>query len=217
MSESMTVIAERFVRQGWVEVEGAIDAAYCEARVQHGFERLGITEADPSTWPTGWHNLPPVEAPGIEEIAPRAAAVLYELVGGKEAITFAGIPDNLIFNFPDPTTEWWPPHAWTSPGAGYHKDGDWFRHFLDSPEQGILGIIFWRDVTERQGPTYLATDSVGPVAALPRRPPRGHRSRSPPVYAMARRMPGLPAPYRSPGNHRVRASVHAPLGVSQRN
>src|SRR6476646_5366353 len=161
MSESMTVIAERFVRQGWVEVEGAIDPAYCEARVQHGFERLGITEADPSTWPVGWHNLPPVEAPGIEEIAPRAAAALYELVGGKEAITFAGIPDNLIFNFPDPTAKWWPPGAWWAPGAGYHKDGDWFRHFLDSPEQGILGIIFWRDVSERQGPTYLAVDSIG--------------------------------------------------------
>ena len=138
MSESMTVIAERFVRQGWVEVEGAIDAAYCEARVQHGFERLGMT-ATPSTWPTGWHNTAPTDAPPIDRVAPRAADVLHDLVGGPDAISFAGIPDNLIFNFPDPDDEWWPAHRWDAPGAGYHKDGDWFRHFLDSPEQAILG------------------------------------------------------------------------------
>jgi hypothetical protein len=104
---------------------------------------------------------------------PRAADVLHELVGGPEAISFAGLPDNLILNFPDPGAEWWPAHRWDAPGAGYHKDGDWFRHFLDSPEQGILGVIFWRDVSERQGPTYLATDSVGPVARFLRDHPEG--------------------------------------------
>jgi hypothetical protein len=83
------------------------------------------------------------------------------------------VPDNLIFNFPSSDAAWWPPDRWDAPGAGYHKDGDWFRHFLDSPEQGILGIIFWRDVSERQGPTYLATDSVGPVARYLRDHPEG--------------------------------------------
>jgi len=116
---------------------------------------------------------PPTGAPTIDDVAPRAADVLHELVGGPEAISFAGLPDNLIFNFPDPGAEWWPAHRWDAPGAGYHKDGDWFRHFLDSPEQGILGVIFWRDVSERQGPTYLATDSVGPVARFLRDHPEG--------------------------------------------
>jgi hypothetical protein len=81
-------------------------------------------------------------------------------------LAFGDLPDNLIVNFPDPAATWWAPDEWEAPGAGWHKDGDWFRHFLDSPEQGILGIVFWRDVTERQGPTYVVADSVAPVARL---------------------------------------------------
>jgi hypothetical protein len=76
-------------------------------------------------------------------------------------------------NFPDPDATWWSPAQWDAPGAGWHKDGDWFRHFLDSPEQGMLGIIFWRDVTERQGPTYVVADSIGPVARLLAAHPEG--------------------------------------------
>lgn len=30
----------------------------------------------------------------------------------------------------------------------------------------MLGIIFWRDVTERQGPTYLLSDSIPAVTRL---------------------------------------------------
>jgi hypothetical protein len=166
-------LVEEFLRNGWVEVPDALDPDYCEERVRAVLAVMGVDEADRSTWPVGWHATAPTEAPPVEAVAPRAADVLHELVGGRTAISFAGIPDNLIFNFPDPTAEWWPPEQWSAEGAGYHKDGDWFRHFLDSPEQGILGIILWRDVTERQGPTYLATDSIGPVARFLRDHPEG--------------------------------------------
>jgi Phytanoyl-CoA dioxygenase (PhyH) len=164
---------DEFVRDGMVVVEGALDRGFCEAVVGGRLADIGVDEADRDTWPTGWHNLPATTVYPLDEVAPVAATVLHELVGGKDALVFDGLPDNLIVNFPDPDTPWWPPQEPETPGAGWHKDGDWFRHFLDSPEQGILGIVFWRDVTERQGATYVVADSIGPIARLLAEHPEG--------------------------------------------
>jgi hypothetical protein len=98
-------------------------------------------------------------------VAPRAAEVLSGLVGAG-TVQFSGVQDNLIVNLPDADTPWFGPSDWWGDAAGWHKDGDWFRHFLDSPEQALLVVVFWRDVVERQGATYVAIDSIGPVARL---------------------------------------------------
>jgi hypothetical protein len=153
-----------FVRDGMVVVENALDPGFCEQVIAQRLAEIGVEEADRTTWRTGWHNLAATTTYPLAEVAPRAAEVLDALVGGRDALAFGDLPDNLIVNFPDPHATWWSPDEWDAAGAGWHKDGDWFRHFLDSPEQGILGIVFWRDVTERQGPTFVIADSIAPVA-----------------------------------------------------
>ena len=45
-----------------------------------------------------------------------------------------------------------------------HKDGGHFRHFLDSPEQGLLTLLLWSDMLPKSGGTFCALDSVGVVA-----------------------------------------------------
>jgi len=147
-------------------IAGALEPSFCEAVIADRLAGIGVDERDRSTWLDGWHNLPVTTTYPIRDVAPLAAAALDELVGGLEACTFADIPDNLIVNFPEPQAAWWSPDEWEAPGAGWHKDGDWFRHFLDSPEQGLLMIVFWRDVVARQGATYVVGDSVAPVARL---------------------------------------------------
>ena len=47
---------------------------------------------------------------------------------------------------------------------GWHKDGWHFRHFLDSPDQGLLGIPLMTDVLPEGGGTFIAADSVPVVA-----------------------------------------------------
>lgn len=158
--------AADFVRDGMVAVQDALDPAFCEHVIAHRLSGIAVDEADRSTWLTGRHNLPATTVYPLDEIAPAAAGVLHELVGGRDALMFGDLPDNLIINFPDPGATWWAPEQWDAAGAGWHKDGDWFRHFLDSPEQGILGIVFWRDVTADQGATYIVADSIAPVARL---------------------------------------------------
>jgi len=164
---------DEFLQTGMAVVENALDRDFCEQVVTESLARIGVEEGDPATWRRGWHNLPATKVYQLEEVAPLAADALFELVGPPEGLKFYGLPDNLIINFPDPDAEWWPPAAKDAHLTGWHKDGDWFRHFLDSPEQGMLGIIFWRDVKENQGATYVLADSIEPIARILAAHPEG--------------------------------------------
>ena len=56
---------------------------------------------------------------------------------------------------------------WQSPSAaagGWHKDGSYFRHFLDSREQALLPIVMWSDMRHQGGATFIAPDSVRIIA-----------------------------------------------------
>ena len=66
------------------------------------------------------------------------------------------------------------PFETASPASpGWHKDGWHFRHFLDSPEQGLLGIPLMTDVLPQGGATFIAAGSVGPVARYLAQRPEG--------------------------------------------
>lgn len=168
----MTDSFRTLLDDGFVRVAGALDPGFCSAVVEEAFESAGVDEARPETWPAGALHLPVVRNWRIESVAPAAHAVLTELVGPPERVAFAGIQDNLIVNHPDPAAAAFAPSDW-SVGGGWHKDGDWFRHFLDSPEQAVLVIVFWRDVTEAQGPTHVAVDSIAPIASALAEQPEG--------------------------------------------
>jgi hypothetical protein len=156
------VYVEQLVHDGYVVLEDAIDADFCEDVVARTFSREGWD--DPGTWPVGPVHLPATTAFPLSAVAPAAVEMLTHLVGGVGACRFSDVPDNLIVNFPDPSARPRPVAERAREPQGWHKDGDWFRHYLDSPEQGLLGIILWRDVTEDMGPTCVASDSVGRVA-----------------------------------------------------
>src|ERR671932_822856 len=64
-----------------------------------------------------------------------------------------------------------PPGGAARPGAeapgpppGWQKTGDFFRHYLDSPEQGLLTLVLWTDMLHQGGGTFIAPDSVPVVA-----------------------------------------------------
>ena len=59
-----------------------------------------------------------------------------------------GWSDGFIINFGLGADQpWQPPSPEVS---GWHKDGDFFRHFLDSPEQGLLTIVVWSDIYPKE-------------------------------------------------------------------
>jgi hypothetical protein len=154
---------EHFVQHGFVKLEGALDRAFASRWVARTWQRIGYDPQDASTWREARVHFPITATAPVSEIAPRAYAAICQLCGGAERIRQpVEWTDGFIANYGvGKDGPWAPPSPQL---GGWHKDGDSFRHFLDSPEQGLLTIALWDDVHHRGGPTYLACDSIGHIA-----------------------------------------------------
>lgn len=168
---------EHFIAHGFVKIPQALDAGVIHRAVDLMWTRLGYDPADPSTWTADKIHMPSHEHYVVKDVAPRAYAAICQLCGGAERIQTPVWGDGFIANFHFGDSQ-----AWVPPGPqaeGWHKDGDFFRHFLDSPEQALLTIVLWSDVHPRGGATFLAADSVGPVARYLAAHPEGVNPLSP--------------------------------------
>ncbi len=160
-----TAEVEHFVTYGFVHIPKAIDPEFCRTQAALAFRRLGYDPADSETWHADKIHMPSMHTWPVREIAPRAWGAMIDLVGGADRIanpedTRWG--DGFILNFSFGADEpWSPPRA---EHEGWHKDGDFFYHFLDSPEQGLLCAVYWSDVAHQGGGTYIIADSVPAVA-----------------------------------------------------
>lgn len=159
---------EQFLTRGFVRVRGCFSREMASAAARRACERLFCSIDDPATWPSGCMRPPQSQRMDFEVIAPKAWQAACELIGGAErAVLPCTWSDSLIVNFGrQPELEWQPASPAPHPFHNWHKDGDFFRHFLDSPEQGLLVIGLFSDIAPRGGATYLACDSVGHVARL---------------------------------------------------
>lgn len=154
---------EHFIRKGYVKIKGAFPRSVAEQWSRDCFDRLGYDMNDRSTWIEQRIHMGGDKRVPVKEFAPRVYDAICDLVGGEERL---GQPcewsDHFIVNLGIRADEPWQPAGPDTPG--WHKDGDFFRHFLDSPEQGLLVFVNWTDVVHHGGPTYISTDSVPVVA-----------------------------------------------------
>ena len=89
---------------------------------------------------------------------------MQDLLGGEERIdeTRSTWGDGFIMNLGTPELE-------TANNIdprdldNWHVDGDFFVHFLDSPEQALLVIPLFSDIKPRGGGTYICPDGVDMV------------------------------------------------------
>ena len=121
------------------------------------------------------YGLPP-ESPRLQEVAPRALGAQLDCVGGwdrvkdPEQIT---LPDSLAVNLCSDDSNLGE-DGWRSTRApGWHKDGWQYRHFLDSPQQGLLLGYMYSDILPGSGGTQMCVDSIGVVARLLAQHPEG--------------------------------------------
>ena len=128
-------------------------------------------QTTPDTWEKPIVHMPASQHLPMSELAPRAWAAACELLGGEDRVRPCAWGDSFIVNFSLGADRAWQPPSADAPG--WHVDGDFFRHFLDSPEQGLLTIVFWSDVAHEGGGTFAAPDSVGPIARFLASRPKG--------------------------------------------
>jgi hypothetical protein len=166
---------ENFLAHGFVHLTNCFDTApgsVAHRWVQESWLRNGISPADRSTWPNDKIHMPNSESLPVRDFSPKAFAAICELCGGEDQV--------------DPTQTWGNgfianyglgrDKAWIAPSpevGGWHVDGDWFWHFLDGPEQGLLIVVLFSDIHPKGGGTFIACDSVPLIARFLAEHPEG--------------------------------------------
>ena len=169
---------QSFLDNGYLVVKDCVDPGLAERWIDEGYRRLGYDKNDPSTfakeiiWMDHKNELP------IKDVSPKAWGALMDVIGGEDRVqdqvlylpqsghfTFINSfnwSDAFIVNFRRGADE-----PWQEPGPqlkGWHKDGSYFRHFIDSAEQALLTIVCWSDMRHQGGATLVSPDSVRVVA-----------------------------------------------------
>ena len=165
---------DHFLQYGYVILHDCFPRELAEAWTSHAYTRLGYRADDPSTWKVTRVHMPSVQRFDFQTFAPKAWGAACELLGGEERVRQpCVVSDGFIINFRLGAGRAWRPPA--PDAAAWHKDGDYFRHFLDSPDIGLMTLMLWSDIEPKGGGTFLARDSVPVVARYLAARPEGVR------------------------------------------
>lgn len=162
IQELSDVEIEHFLSHGFVVVDDCFSREVAREWADKALARLGSIQDDAPTWRVERIHLPSMMEVRIAEFSPKLWRAICDLLGGNERVQDGLMWDSFIINFSEGASR-----AWEEPSSsvrGWHKDGDHFRHFLDSPEQGLQLLAVWRDIQPRGGGTFVACDSVPVVA-----------------------------------------------------
>ena len=122
---------EHFLERGHVVLHDCFSRDFAEDWTRSAFRRLGYDPSDPETWTQEIVHMPSAQRVPMPEIAPKAWRAACQLLGGGDRVAPCTWGDSMIVNFKKGADQPWQPPSPTS--GGWHKDGDFFRHFLDSP------------------------------------------------------------------------------------
>ncbi len=163
----------RFLFDGYLLLKACIsDETVAQWAVSGNARAAAQMKNMPAHLSPGRFRIPATRGIPLEILSPRAWNVCCGLLGGKSRIQSATVWDSMVVSIGNPEMigQWQPP---SPERKGWHKDGNTFRHFLDSPEQGLVLLVFWTDVGPKGGGTFIALDSVSIVAELLARTPEG--------------------------------------------
>ncbi|KAK2758680.1 hypothetical protein FQN54_003370 [Arachnomyces sp. PD_36] len=173
---------EHFLQNGYVHLTGCFSREQAAEWTRDLWTRLGYSPTDKSTWTQERINMPSHRTVDVQQFAPTAWKAICQLLGGEERVSASSSrwTDGLIVNLGDPSGD----NAWVQPRdlKGWHVDGDFFMHYLDSPEQALLVIPLFSDIKEKAGGTMISPDGIEliakhlyehPEGVSPRMTPRG--------------------------------------------
>lgn len=154
---------EHFVARGFVVLHDCFSREIADQWIEESFQTVGLQRHEPATWAVDRITTPGNREMELREFSPKAWQATCELLGGEQ---FVEQPckwgNSFIVNLRAGADK-----SWQGPSASsdnWHNDGDWFRHHLDSPEQGLLTFVLWSDIEPRGGGTFIAPDSIGVIA-----------------------------------------------------
>lgn len=168
---------QSFLDNGYLIVHDAVDIGIANRWIDDAYDRLGYSKTDPNTWKKDIIWMDHKNQMLVPQLAPKAWDAVLDVVGGEDRLErqVMGIEsghfttinsfiwsDAFIVNFHKGADQPWQPPS--SNVGGWHKDGTYFKHFLDSREQSLLTIVLWSDMLHQGGGTFIAPDSVRLIA-----------------------------------------------------
>ncbi|KKA23677.1 Uncharacterized protein T310_2268 [Rasamsonia emersonii CBS 393.64] len=162
-----------WLEHGFLKIPKCFSREAAEAFTSSIWVRLGASPTDKSTWPTEKLNMPGHVTVSVKEFAPKAYATMCELVGGEDRIAdwCKEWKDGFIVNLGKPEYKPDDPLDYRTLD-NWHNDGDWFVHFLDSPEQALLVIPLFTDIMPKGGVRPSRRRNAIPRTARHTRHPR---------------------------------------------
>lgn len=136
----------QFLEHGFVKIEKCFTKAQAEDFTADMWVRLGMSPTDKATWTEERTNMPWHRKLVVSEFAPKAWAGICQLVGGPDRISEGYWGDGFIVNLGKPEYKADDDLDLRNDIWGWHNDGDFFVHFLDSPQQALLVIPLWSDI-----------------------------------------------------------------------
>ncbi|KAI1180106.1 hypothetical protein F4777DRAFT_360982 [Nemania sp. FL0916] len=169
MTSPATALTEEqkafFLKNGWLKLEGCFTQEQADEVCEGVWTRLGMSPTDKSTWSRERTNMPHHRTFDVAKFAPKAWSAICELCGGEERIAPESREwrDSLIVNLGTPEGEG---KSGVAPRElpGWHVDGDFFVHYLDSPEQALLVTPLFTDIVAQGGGTVICPPGVDMVA-----------------------------------------------------
>lgn len=153
-----------FLENGWIKLSNCFTRKQAADLQSNLWTRLGMDPNDKSTWHTERTNMPSFNDFSVADFAPKAWGGICSLLGGSARIDPGASQwrDGFIVNLgtPEGHGKVVKPQELT----GWHVDGDFFVHYLDSPEQGLLVIPLWTDIQAGGGGTYICPAAIETVA-----------------------------------------------------
>ena len=163
---------ESFVETGFCTLHGAFSGQQASAAAdcvwQRMEEKAGIRRSDPTTWPQSYDIGEQLTTPEVLAcFNDNVAAAVEQLVGpgrwyGDRRWGFWPVNFSYGANVP-----------YSYPVTGWHIDGNWFRHTVDCPKQGLLIVGLFTDIRPRWGGTVLALGSHKRTARVLAKHPDG--------------------------------------------
>ena len=159
-AHTTVVDVDRFIRDGYVAIRGAVDAqttAACRELIWVSLARRGVRRDDPATWPPLAEiddlGAGPFAAAGL---SPALTAAYDELIGAGRWTPLTDVGHAVVVRFPSEDRA----------NAGYHIEGSYLgpagqRWWVDirSRARGLLALFLFTDVERDDAPTRLMCGS----------------------------------------------------------
>lgn len=166
---------EQFMELGWVKVEEAFPrekALSAQQVIWEQVEKRGVLQNDKSTWTQEMVRINEgFDTPEFRDCNTEKLQDAIEDLVGEGRWRYRGDPVHW---------GWWPVNfslggdkPWDVPTAGWHYDGQHFRHYVDSWEQGLLCLCIFSDVQPQGGGTVVAEGSHKVIAKILAQYPEG--------------------------------------------